>query len=435
MPRKTQRVHEQGQASRHAILDVTLRIAGERGYVGTTLGDVTRASGLSASSIYWHFHNKDELLADALEHGYRRWISVAPRWAALDTSRPRRSVLLEQLRAVSLGLAQEPGFWRMGLLIALETGPAVGELARDRFLTVRQEALDQLEVWWTKSLSAEDAEHLEAGHAKVLALLTMVTMDGVFLAHQSDRHMDLEPVLRSLADGLDAAAHALVAGTVSSATTAPAWRTPPTADVEQPAPVHPGGREGGRLRLLQAAAEVAAESGYEGATISRICRRAGVSASSLYWHFADKDDLIGAVIEHSYDVWFAAQPEWLPAPAGTSWESEVRRHLSISLGSLTARPPFLRIGHLLLLLRRDDPPRARATFIAVRQSAERTSTEWFTAALGSAAGPEVPAVMSRLMLLSSDGLFFSNQLDAPTWDVELFTDLVVTMLVAAQEGA
>ncbi|MCD9199812.1 TetR/AcrR family transcriptional regulator [Aeromicrobium wangtongii] len=435
MPRKTQRVHEQGQASRHAILDVTLRIAGERGYVGTTLGDVTRASGLSASSIYWHFHSKDELLADALEHGYRRWVAVAPRWAALDIARPRREALLQQLRAVSAGLDQEPGFWRMGLLIALETGPAVGALARDRFLQVRRAALDQLEVWWAKSLATDGPAHLDPGHAKAMALLTMVTMDGYFLAHESDRETDVEPVLRALATGLDAAAQALTAGAASSATAAPAWRTPSAPDGQETEPVDPGGREGGRLRLLQAAAEVAAESGYEGATISRICRHAGVSASSLYWHFADKDDLIGAVIEDSYRAWFAAQPAWLPVRAGASWETEVHRYLSVSLRSLTARPPFLRIGHLLLLLRRDDPPRARATFIAVRDSAEQTSTEWFTAALGPTVGAGVPAVMSRLMLLSSDGLFFSNQIDVPTWDVELFIDLVVTMLAAAQEPA
>jgi AcrR family transcriptional regulator len=71
MARQTTRRHAQGEASRRTILEATLRIAGERGYVGTTLAQVTKASGLPASSVYWHFHNKDELLADALEHGFR----------------------------------------------------------------------------------------------------------------------------------------------------------------------------------------------------------------------------------------------------------------------------------------------------------------------------------------------------------------------------
>ena len=81
MARQTNRRHAQGEASRRTILDATLRIAGERGYVGTTLAQVTKASGLPASSVYWHFQNKDELLADAVEHGFRMWDDATPPWS------------------------------------------------------------------------------------------------------------------------------------------------------------------------------------------------------------------------------------------------------------------------------------------------------------------------------------------------------------------
>ena len=39
--------------------------------------------------------------------------------------------------------------------------------------------------------------------------------------------------------------------------------------------------------------------------------------------------------------------------------------------------------------------------------------------------------MSLLTIALFDGLFMSNQLDVPTWDVELFDELLVTMLAAA----
>ena len=89
MPRKTTRRHRQGDESRHRILATTLEIAAERGYDGTTVGLVTERTGLPASSVYWHFKNKDELLAETLEYSYRQWRGTAPTWEDLEDGVPR----------------------------------------------------------------------------------------------------------------------------------------------------------------------------------------------------------------------------------------------------------------------------------------------------------------------------------------------------------
>lgn len=423
MARQTNRRHAQGEASRRTILDATLRIAGERGYVGTTLAQVTKASGLPASSVYWHFRNKDELLADALEHGFRLWDDTTPPWSDFDATRPRVDALVDELGNLARRLDEEPGFWRMGLMIALETGPAVGERPRERFLAVRAAALGRLSTWWEQSLATEDDgdEPARAHRAQILALLTLVAMDGLFLAHQSDTEEDLQPPVRLLALGLDAVARHLMSGR----------SLPRTGRAPAPAPhLVDADPDSGRSRLLRAAAEVAAESGYDGASISRICERAGLPASSLYWHFKDKDDLLAAVIEHSYQRWFVAQPPWRPPAPGTTWQEALLEHYSVTLRSLGERPLFLRMGHLLLLLRRADPPAARSRFIAVRRQARLITQQWYADVLGADADPELPAAMSLLTIALFDGLFMSNQLDVPTWDVELFDELLVTMLAA-----
>jgi AcrR family transcriptional regulator len=134
MARQTDRRHAQGEASRRTILDATLRIAGERGYVGTTLAQVTKASGLPASSVYWHFRNKDELLADALEHGFRMWDDATPPWSRFDPARPRVEALTEELgdlrgcRVLVLGLTYRHGVKELAYSRAL---PLV-QLLRDR---------------------------------------------------------------------------------------------------------------------------------------------------------------------------------------------------------------------------------------------------------------------------------------------------------------
>src|SRR6201991_2003753 len=61
-----------------------------------------------------------------------------------------------------------------------------------------------------------------------------------------------------------------------------------------------------RERILDAATEIAAERGYEGTSIGAVSAKCGLPASSIYWHFKDKDDLIAAVIERSFGSWMTA---------------------------------------------------------------------------------------------------------------------------------
>ena len=61
--------------------------------------------------------------------------------------------------------------------------------------------------------------------------------------------------------------------------------------------------EGGRLRdeLIEAASELMARHGSsEAATIRAVARQAGVSAPSVYLHFADREALVHAVVERRF---------------------------------------------------------------------------------------------------------------------------------------
>lgn len=419
MAKKTRRSNAQGDESRKALLDATLHLAGERGYVGTTMAQITKVTGLPASSVYWHFTDKDGLLAEALEHGFRSWRDHASPWSVIDPELPRRQRIRDQLGLAVIAVDDEFDFWRMGLLLALETGPAVGSGPRERFLTIRAEATERLSSWWSDCLDA-DGEVTGRQTSLTLARLTLAVLDGLYVAGLSAPSDDLEPVLDLLAAGLDRA--------VDHVITAPDSR-PAGRRTARTAPQEKSPTRDSRIRLLRAGAEVAAASGYDGASISRICKEAGLPASSLYWHFADKDALLAEVVEHSYGEWYDAQPAWTTPDPGATWEDELRRHLSVSLHSLVERPAFLRIGYLLLLLRRDDPPSGRAMFVDVRRRARQVTSAWFDAALTAVDGDTAMAdPMAVLLMAFSDGLFFSNQLDEPTWDTGIFSDLLVQVV-------
>ncbi|MDN5854681.1 MAG: TetR/AcrR family transcriptional regulator [Actinomycetia bacterium] len=61
-----------------SLLDVAARVFTERGYDGTSMEDLSRASGLSKSSLYHHVASKEQLLRRALER------AVDPLFAVID---------------------------------------------------------------------------------------------------------------------------------------------------------------------------------------------------------------------------------------------------------------------------------------------------------------------------------------------------------------
>src|SRR5580765_1440420 len=78
--------------------------------------------------------------------------------------------------------------------------------------------------------------------------------------------------------------------------------------------------EASREKILDAAAEIAGERGYEGTSINLISGRSGLPASSIYWHSKDKDELIAAVIDRSFSQWIATIGRPVAAPDGASPE-------------------------------------------------------------------------------------------------------------------
>lgn len=56
--------------------------------------------------------------------------------------------------------------------------------------------------------------------------------------------------------------------------------------------------EATRARILDCARELLREQGYPGLSIARVCERAEVPPTSIYWHFGDKAGLMAAVLAH-----------------------------------------------------------------------------------------------------------------------------------------
>jgi AcrR family transcriptional regulator len=96
-----------------------------------------------------------------------------------------------------------------------------------------------------------------------------------------------------------------------------------------------------------------------------VSKKCGLPASSIYWHFKDKDDLIAAVIERSFASWLAA---WRFPDKGDAPDRMKGMAMQIAKALLDS-PDFIRLGLMLALERRPVEPRARAMFLQARAEA------------------------------------------------------------------
>jgi AcrR family transcriptional regulator len=197
------------------------------------------------------------------------------------------------------------------------------------------------------------------------------------------------------------------------------------------------GHDSSRRRIVDAAAQIAAEGGYEGTTISKVVKRSGLPVSSVYWFFKDKDDLIAEVVRSSFDTWIAEQPTWDPLPKGVSVGEGLRAVLDKSVLSLAAAPDFLRIGLMLALERREAEPAARTLFLDTRIAVEDDLTRWFTAAIGSRKvkrAPDLPRRLARIVIAGTDGLFLAHQIHDVA-DAREYVDILASIVESAIAAA
>ncbi len=73
-----------------------------------------------------------------------------------------------------------------------------------------------------------------------------------------------------------------------------------------------------RRRLLDAAYQCLAEKGYAATTTQEVCRKIGVSRGTLLHHFATREELVSAAVEHVLEKTIASFRESLVPGAGES---------------------------------------------------------------------------------------------------------------------
>ncbi|NUP15241.1 MAG: TetR/AcrR family transcriptional regulator [Streptomyces sp.] len=175
-----------------------------------------------------------------------------------------------------------------------------------------------------------------------------------------------------------------------------------------------------RQRILDAAVEIAGERGYDGTSIAAVSAKCGLPASSIYWHFKDKDDLIAAVIERSFESWLTAVE--LPGDdVGTPLERVTVMAANVAR-SLIGTPDFLRLGLMLALERRPTEPRGRTVFLQVRATTHQKIADVLTALFPALHADDVDT-LATYAVAGADGLFVHREVTGDSVDLVALFEL------------
>jgi AcrR family transcriptional regulator len=167
-----------------------------------------------------------------------------------------------------------------------------------------------------------------------------------------------------------------------------------------------------RERILDAATEIAAERGYEGASIALVSAKCGLPASSIYWHFKNKDDLIAAIIERSFGDWLKA---WQVPVEGSPQDRLVGLAMQIAKALLDS-PDFIRLGLMLSLERRPVEPRARAMFLQLRAQTFDQLVETMRGFTPDLTDAQVHR-LATYAIAGADGLFIAKEIGGDAVDL------------------
>src|SRR5688572_3708282 len=80
------------QRTRQLIVEKTAPVFNVKGYAGTSLSDMTEATGLTKGSVYGNFANKEEVALAAFDHNWRQAQDAVR--AAMEKQRTSKAKLL-----------------------------------------------------------------------------------------------------------------------------------------------------------------------------------------------------------------------------------------------------------------------------------------------------------------------------------------------------
>lgn len=391
------RRNARGKATRRSILDATVTLVSQYGYDSTTISRIQDATGRPASSIYWLFGTKDNLIAEALEASYKGRTGSPPGWSSPDPDTPLIDQLcLELTPELRASETEDP--IRLGIMLALE-GSAAESKAQMPFRTRRLAAYQRFAEWWDSVVGSD--EDVPAARRWQMAEITMALLDGHYTSDVHVEESDISPRANLAAAFLANCCRYL-----------PPARTQHIPALYQSTTL-PGHHYDTDLALRVAARKMVAAYGYEGATVARICKESGVRKSSLYWRHTDKNALIRSAVAEDFLELLRPLGD-LPRHS-SNWIHDLADAVAEVFRRGDSRRDAVKAGLLLKVQKQDSPESAGARISAGASSIAENLASWIDAMRPEYAGVNLPGEhLAWLITRLCDGVMVNMALEQET---------------------
>ena len=188
-----------GQQTRRAIVAEAAPLFNQKGFAGTSLADLMRATGLQKGGIYRHFSGKEELAAEAFDYSWGKAVDERLAGVAeIPNCVERLKKTIENFVELRVGLVPG-GCPLMNTAVEADDGNA-------RLRARAKKALQN----WTARLTKITAEGIAKNqinanvHARDLAQLIIASLEGALLiARLQKSNAPLRNVRRHLDDYLE----------------------------------------------------------------------------------------------------------------------------------------------------------------------------------------------------------------------------------------
>ena len=181
--------YQKSDISRERILEAATEVFSTRGYAGAGVDRLAERSGIAKTAIYYHFGNKEGLLAAVLERAASQWI-VGIQSAAKQGGNPlqRLDRALAGMRAM---LEERPWILKLFQILALEVAEEKPEI-RATLRAILDKARDAIVD------GMRDAFGAPVPGAEQVAGMMLSILDGISLGMQIDDTLSLDAAFHEL---------------------------------------------------------------------------------------------------------------------------------------------------------------------------------------------------------------------------------------------
>ena len=173
-----------GEESRLRLIEAATELIGERGYRGASVNDICGRAGVAKTALYWHFDDKEGLLAAVLDALAGRWIEELQKRAY---QRPLPHQRLEELvdgwREI---LETQPQLIRLPVFLQLEAADHSSDI-QDALRTLFERADKAIAQGLEDSLGRGTLADAGSIASAVMSLLQAVVMRVGLARDESER--------------------------------------------------------------------------------------------------------------------------------------------------------------------------------------------------------------------------------------------------------